>query len=430
MLAGHELAIAPVLSIKQDKELAVTPNACLRSSMRSTTATIEVRGHRALLQELKNTFEGVGVANGAMVEVVLSLHYADNQMPVQMVRRHQYADQLNCIPHNGGHKDAATTFESGRIVLQTRTPEHTLEECRVHLPRFASVRDVAHLDGPNCVLHFQVRYATNVTSKGHQNRRFFWRASVEVTQGEAVTRISSDSHPFFYKVKFDALSNQLAAAIKQPAAEPVLSEALCDGRPGDLLIITGNHLAANGLTCRMTFDSGKQITLPRIGSRSGSSNSFTTRLPSDMVLRPARICVLGDGVASNELALGPSVPLLPLLHQQTTIAVRLMAPAPAALPLESGSKALAQQKRQQARSQRKAKPYAARPTEQQPTNSTSLCSQGAGMLSRNCSWDAEMWNFALSLGDGTDTLSPRSAVLPFSRTASEELLSWGLVNIA
>ena len=437
---GQELLIAPVLSIKQDRELAVTPNACLRSSQRSTTATIELRGSRAVLLQCKESLEGRDLTHGTKSAVILSLHYVDNDSPVQMVRRHQYADQINCIPQTGGHKDAASTFESARIVLHSDTPESTLEECRVQFARFGSTSHVIGADPNQCALRIMIRFATNVTSKGHQNRLFFWRAEVRLTHGEAVNNMSCLSHPFSYKVKFDALSNQPAAAIvavaqtaEQTAVEqPSLCEMVCDGRPGDLLILTGKHLSS-GLNCRITFDSGEQILLERSGC--GSSNCFTTRLPSHMLAQPARICVLGNGVASNELAFGPAIPAHPMLYQPAPAVPQLSAfipPTKAALQQETTPKALAQKKRQQARTQRQAKPYGARPaatepaaTEQPPNSST-----GAGMLSRNCSWDAEMWSFALSLGDRTDTLSPGSVVLPFSRTASEELLSWGNISIA
>jgi len=432
---GQELLIAPVLSIKQDRELAVTPNACLRSSQRSTTATIELRGSRAALLQCKESLEGRDLTHGTMAAVILSLHYVDNGSPVQMVRRHQYADQINCIPQTGGHKDAASTFESGRIVLHPDTPEPTLEECRVQFARFGSTSNVIG-DSNQSALRVMIRFATNVTSKGHQNRLFFWRAEVRVTHGEAVNSMSCTSHPFNYKVKFDALSNQPAAAaivaVEQKAVAPTLCEVVCDGRPGDLLIITGKHLSS-GLKCKITFDSGQQILLERSGC--GSSNCFTTRLPSHMPAQPARICVLGNGVASNELACGPAVPAHPMLYQPAPAVPQPSAfipPTEAALQQETAPKALAQKKRQQARTQRQAKPYGARPaatepaaTEQPPNSSTS-----AGMLSRNCSWDAEMWSLALSLGDRTDTLSPGSVVLPFSHTASEELLSWGNISIA
>jgi len=201
------------------------------------------------------------------------------------------------------------------------------------------------------------------------------------------------------------------------------------------------------LRARLTFgQTAHSIILDRIGQ--GSSATFTTRLPADVPIAQANVCVFdSSGCVSNELPLevravaqGPAFPTQPLQSQSA-----IPAPQPVRVQIQPAAdttpKSLAQRTRQQARTQRRSKPYAPRPPPrsaapvvdipqmpaQVPAHVAAPCAApAAGALSRNCSWDAETWNL---VHDGRDAMSPILNAGSLSRVSSMDLLGlWTMVS--
>merc|ERR1712159_706477 len=157
------------------------------------------------------------------------------------------------------------------------------------------------------------KFSTNITSTNHGSRTMFWRAEFELcAAGSAPITCLSDSPAFSYHPREPKIGESAK-----------ISLVLCDGRPGDLLILHGERLGSvhKDLQCRLLVHSeqgeDRSFVLQREVLQSAQSACFTTRIPADVSAGDARVCmVINESVVSNEESLkilhSRAKPALPL----------------------------------------------------------------------------------------------------------------------
>lgn len=194
-------------------------------------------------------------------------------------------------------------------------------EAEAPLPtqRFANVGDVCENEDGSSMLEITIKFSTNITSTNHDSRTMFWRAELELnTPSDNVLR-QCDSPAFGYHPREPKIGDSARVDL-----------VLCDGRPGDLLILHGERLGSvhQELRCRISR-AGKHHTLSReVVQSSTTSSCFTARLPLDLLSGPATLCMtIDEAVVSNQQPLtilprrsNPALPLhaLPVCRQAFT----------------------------------------------------------------------------------------------------------------
>lgn len=126
---------------------------------------------------------------------------------------------------------------------------------------------------PSCSyneVEMSFKVTTNITSAGHAND-FEWHAVLRVLDatGAPVLECSDVSSPFTY----------VARPLKQKRTQLQLNDVVTDGRPGDLLVLTGTHLAESCVEAVLTAGETR-MTLRRDGAL--QPHTYVTRLPHDL----------------------------------------------------------------------------------------------------------------------------------------------------
>lgn len=441
------LGFTVALRIKQECELVSKFGGWLRSNNRGTDATLTLTGSRAVLVRCREALLGKSMSDIATLR--LRLCYEDTSDDVQMIARHQHPDKVSAIPVRGGHKAAIPITSSSRIEMSSATSS------TLPTQQFSSVGEVQPKENGLCSLMIATKFSTNITSTNHGSRTMFWRAEFELSaSGNAPIVGQSDSPAFAYHPR-----------------EPKIGESarinlvLCDGRPGDLLILHGERLGSvhKDLQCRLSVHSeqGEEhvVVLQRAVLQSTQSLCFTTRIPADIPAGAASVCmIINDAVVSNEQPLKilhsqakPALPLhaLPTNSQPTTAA-------------ETSGPVSNKTQLQQSRQSRRDRPYMLKhsvrkeqsslPTAprqeislilappasqwQCPTNCTGLgfdySPQSRLPLSRQSSEGLSLLlsSIPMSRSNSQDFTSGcrASDVLSLSRTISEELMAFGVVS--
>lgn len=124
------------------------------------------------------------------------------------------------------------------------------------------------------VMELGLKFATNVTTRAHDKRRFKWRVELTLFDdgGLERSRVVTHTPPFQY----------LPRNPEKSAQDFRLDEVVSDGRPGDLVMCGGSGLGCKerpGLVARLRGPKGATVTLPRLGA---GKSTFTTRLPADL----------------------------------------------------------------------------------------------------------------------------------------------------
>eukprot|EP00656_Telonema_subtile_P001681 TRINITY_DN10731_c0_g1_i1.p1 TRINITY_DN10731_c0_g1~~TRINITY_DN10731_c0_g1_i1.p1 ORF type:complete len:506 (+),score=93.85 TRINITY_DN10731_c0_g1_i1:35-1552(+) len=309
----RQASIHSSLIISQSEPLAPRFGAYLLSNNRGTDATYTLHGTKELCTAVQAALQGRESNLDAVL--VLSLMYEDTKTEVEMFTRHQYSDHISVIPSTGGRKNAEILSTAPRVVLQSSplaAPGHMLLEA-LDSEKFASTGQV-YREADGFCLAVSIRLSTNITRTAHGDRRMFWRAQLQITQGGQTVDTQIDSPGFVY----------LAREPKEVPNMPKIETLICDGRPNDLLILHGVNLGSTNqaLVCRVDFPPEKGIpSLVLDREASHSSSCFTTRLPPDIPPGAAAVCVFVRN--------SPDV-------QSGTSPLRVLAPTdPPALPLEA-----------------------------------------------------------------------------------------------
>eukprot|EP00656_Telonema_subtile_P057902 TRINITY_DN963_c0_g1_i4.p1 TRINITY_DN963_c0_g1~~TRINITY_DN963_c0_g1_i4.p1 ORF type:complete len:473 (+),score=54.65 TRINITY_DN963_c0_g1_i4:141-1559(+) len=400
------------LRIKQESELVPKFGGWLRSNNRGTDSTLIVSGSEELMQTCKNALQGRNPA--ASATLTLSLRYEDTQEEVQLIARHQHPDKVACIPVRGGHKAAVTSIKRARIELGAESSMSTQE--------FASAGELSQNKDGTCSLSIGIKFSTNITSTNHSGRTMFWRGELVLASPAGCVATQADSHAFEYHPREPKSGDA-----------PRLDLVLCDGRPGELIILHGERLGSvyKELRCKIEAPGQPPLILEReILQGSQPSSCFTARLPADVAACATKVSVVVNAqLVSNQLTLNilrpqdaPALPTQPIssknvacnFSRNTTIAqptpsLKLDGPL---LPLSGGP--LTKSRRQQQRQGRRDAPYPEQPTKQ---DVSLICAPSSAKL-----WDLSAntptWN--TPTGAGFDYTSPMARP-PLSRQSSDEL---------
>jgi len=126
-----------------------------------------------------------------------------------------------------------------------------------------------------------LKFATNVTTRAHNKRRFMWRVDLTIygEDGCEVAHHHTTSPAFAY----------LPRNPEKSAQDFRLDDVISDGHPGDLLMCGGSGLGTKErphLTALLQGPRGAQYTLSR---QSNTKATFVSRLPADM--RPGKYTI-------------------------------------------------------------------------------------------------------------------------------------------
>merc|ERR1711959_232847 len=237
------------LEIVQD---GVVNAGWVRANLRSTTLRMTATGLGLdTIARLRDLASSSKPNAGGFLELTFTLRYADTMEPCQMLKRNQYMDK----------------FE---LNTPTGLPLTERNVTNAHMPWTAEMLEVS---GDTLEFGLAMRFATNVTSHAHGDRRFFWEASLtwQEAEGEDVHTLNARSHVFDYRPRPPPGLND----------HPKLEEVLCDGRGGDLLMCMGERIGDEftDVVCEVVNAFGVDITLQRA---KGAKHSFVTRLPKNI----------------------------------------------------------------------------------------------------------------------------------------------------
>lgn len=125
------------------------------------------------------------------------------------------------------------------------------------------------------VVEVGLKFATNVTTRAHNKRRFMWRVDLRLFNeaGRELAHHTCTSPAFQY----------LPRNPEKSAADFRLDDVITDGHPGDLLMCGGSGLGSKeraGLVAVLRGPKGAEYTLSR---QSVTKSTFVSRLPSDVL---------------------------------------------------------------------------------------------------------------------------------------------------
>ena len=126
----------------------------------------------------------------------------------------------------------------------------------------------------NETINIGLKFATNVTTRAHNKRRFMWRVHLHLFdhEGEELAHHNCVSPAFAY----------LPRNPEKSAQDFRLDDVCCDGHPGDLLMCGGSGLGTKerpSLVALLNGPKGKEHSLTR---QSTTKSTFVSRLPSEI----------------------------------------------------------------------------------------------------------------------------------------------------
>jgi len=125
------------------------------------------------------------------------------------------------------------------------------------------------------VVEIGLKFATNVTTRAHNKRRFMWRVDLKIfsRDGKVLAEHTTTSPPFAY----------LPRNPEKSAMDFRLDDVISEGSPGDLVMCGGAGLGSKErpqLIARLRSNKGKEYTLER---SQNTKSTFVTRLPIDIL---------------------------------------------------------------------------------------------------------------------------------------------------
>jgi len=239
----------------------------VRANLRSTTLKMTATGLGldtvARLRDLAS-----GQNAGGFMEVTFTLKYADTMEPCEMLKRNQYKDKFELnTPTGAAHESTPTFLNHFGVHTQTGLPVTKRDVTNADMPWATEMLQVC---GDNLEFGLAMRFATNITSHAHGDRRFFWEAALnwQEAASEHVHTLIARSHTFDYRPRPPPGLND----------HPKLEEVHCDGRGGDLLMCMGERIGDEftDVVCEVVNAWGVDITLHRVKA---AKHSYVARLP-------------------------------------------------------------------------------------------------------------------------------------------------------
>lgn len=209
-------------------------------------------------------------SHGYVVEILLFLSVAGRKSLVEPL----ISEKIKMMRPDDSVKESICT---SRAILEYRSHGGTTHSSLMgmdenqKLPSAALAEFVTLKPGQDVSNEVEMSFkvATNITSNQHGASHFEWHAVLRVlnADGHPVLECSDVSSPFTY----------VARPLKQQRLQLQLNDAITDGSPGDLLLLTGTHLEEPCVVANLTNGEGQLCTLEREGSR--QPNTYVTRLP-------------------------------------------------------------------------------------------------------------------------------------------------------
>lgn len=256
------------LEIVQD---GVVNAGWVRANLRSTTLKMTATGLGldtvARLRDLASSNQNAG----GFLEITFALKYADTMEPCQMLQRNQYKDKFELNTPTGAiHESTPTFLDHFGVHTRTGLPLAERNVTNAHMPWTTEMLEVCE---DTLEFGLAMRFATNVTSHAHGDRRFFWEAALTWQEAacEDVQTLNARSHVFDYRPRPPPGLND----------HPKLEEVHCDGRGGDLLMCMGERIGDEftDVVCEVVNAWGVDITLQRAKS---AKHSYVARLPTNI----------------------------------------------------------------------------------------------------------------------------------------------------
>jgi len=277
----------------------------MRANGRSTVAHLEVCGLDAeesrLMREVLLT--GPRPSNPLTVSLKMELLYADTEDPVVLKMHGRFMDKLDLMQPNGSAKNSheinVNYFEihtSDGVSLSNRGADRT---STVHFrpwkpDEFLELRK-PRIDEPT-IVECSLKFSTNITSRAHSKRLFFWRATLMIgglgpPYRDGTLRLKARTPSFEYRPR------------PPPAEAPTLREVLTDGKPGDMVVCIGDRIGDSHLDVRLEMQHAlldQHIVLPRTLK---SKNAYVSRLPgvgSGIDLGPCLLRLANDDATTED----------------------------------------------------------------------------------------------------------------------------------
>merc|ERR1711959_485889 len=257
------------LEIVQD---GVVNAGWVRANLRSNTLRMTATGLGLdTIARLRDLASSSKPNAGGFLELTFTLRYADTMEPCQMLKRNQYMDKFELnTPTGAAHESTPTFLDHFGVHTLSGLPLAERNVGNAHMPWTAEMLEVC---GDTVEFGLAMRFATNVTSHAHGDRRFFWEAALtwQEAEGDDVHTLNARSHTFDYRPRPPPGLNDL----------PKLEEVLCDGRGGDLLMCMGQRIGDEftDVVCEVVNAWGVDITLQRA---KGAKHSYVARLPQNI----------------------------------------------------------------------------------------------------------------------------------------------------
>ena len=259
----------------------------MRANGRSTVAHLEVSGFPLdTARKLREVFlTGERHNNPLRAYLRLDLLYADTEDPVLLKMHGRFMDKLDLMLPNGSSKNSHEINVNWFAIDTADGVSHTLRnkqkggagssakeahDLRAWKPsEFLEVRK-PRVDDPT-VVEASVKFSTNITSRAHSKRLFFWRASLTVLNipgHQEPTILTARTPEFEYRPR--------------PPQEdrPTLREVLTDGKPGDMIVCNGDRIADGYPDVKLVIWHSSEPTKKAIMPRTRQSKTcYVAHLP-------------------------------------------------------------------------------------------------------------------------------------------------------
>lgn len=252
----------------------------IRSNMRATWGHLSIKTEDTEEAEAMQSLlrDATPYAQYASASLVFEMLY-DNGDEVELLEKKggNLADRVKLILPNGN-------VEQGITMPDTTIAYHTShggsKSVKSHYFQFDSARFPWNSDKKSKLcqeedtIEIGLKFATNVTTRAHNKRRFMWRVDLRLYghDGSELAHRQTTSPAFSY----------LPRNPEKSAQDFRLDDVVCDGHAGDLLMCGGSGLGTKerpNLVALLQGPRGAQYTLAR---HSATKATFVSRLPSDI----------------------------------------------------------------------------------------------------------------------------------------------------
>jgi len=288
-------------SLKQGKEGSrdggATHPTWIRSNMRATWGHLCIHcandEESSQLERLLRNGTASGDYHAASLEFKLCYEGGDD---VELLEKKggNLADRLKLITPTGN-------VEQGICMPDTSIAYHThhhssKQAVKPHFFQFDSRKfpwDKKAKPTTDNMLELGLKFATNVTTRAHDKRRFIWQVDLSLygADGQRIHFSTTRTAPFAY----------LPRNPEKSTVDFRLDDVISDGQPGDLLVCGGSGVGfvdrPNLVAC-VQGSGGFEMRLPRQGT---AKSTFVTRWPADMPAGKYKIHLINEDGTGDEI---------------------------------------------------------------------------------------------------------------------------------